>query len=40
MLNDVAKHQDALQMQLYSAYVQTQDRVYKAYSESQTRKKH
>ena len=40
MLNDVAKHQDALQMQLYSAYVQTQDRVYKAYSEGQTRKKH
>jgi hypothetical protein len=39
MLDDVAKRQDAMQMQLYSAYVEVQDRVYKAYSEAEARKK-
>ena len=39
MLDDVAKRQDALQMPLYADYVQTQDRVYKAYREAETRKK-
>lgn len=37
MLDDVAKRQDALQMRLYADYVQTQDRVYKAYSEAETK---
>ena len=39
MLDDVAKRQDALQMSLYAAYVETQDRVYKAYGEAEGRKK-
>ena len=39
MLDEVAKRQDALQMSLYTAYVETQDRVYKAYSEAQARRK-
>ncbi len=39
MFEDVAKRQDALQMQFYGTYVETQDRVYKAYSEGEAKKK-
>ncbi len=39
MLDEVAKRQDALQMQFYAGYVETQDRVYKAYSEAEGNKK-
>ena len=39
MLDEVAKRQDAVQMSLYAAYVETQDRVYKAYSEAEAKKR-